>query len=88
MDSSGRRAFKNTTKNNEIIKERKGMTTLKIEEMSCNHCVKAIGDVLTGLSIKHTISLEDKTVVIDATEADVENAITQLDDIGYTAVIA
>lgn len=64
------------------------MTTLKIEEMSCNHCVKSIGDLLTGLSIQHTISLEDKTVTMEAKEAEVANAIAQLDDIGYTAVIA
>ncbi len=64
------------------------MTTLKIEDMSCNHCVKSIGDLLTGLSIKHTISLEDKTVTIDAKDDEVKNAITQLEEIGYTATVA
>lgn len=61
------------------------MTTLNIKEMSCNHCVQRIGALLDELGIKHTISLETKTVTIDGSEDVVAKAISELDDIGFTA---
>ncbi len=49
-------------------KERKKMTTLKVKEMSCNHCVERIGKALEAAGIKHSIDLAAKTVVIDGCE--------------------
>lgn len=61
------------------------MTTLHVEEMSCNHCVQRIGALLDELGMKHTIDLAKKEVCIDAQEEQVEKAIDELDDIGFTA---
>lgn len=63
------------------------MTTLNIKEMSCNHCVERINTLLDSLSIKHTISLDNKTVTIDGSSDEVRCAIEELDDIGFTATI-
>ncbi|HAB62447.1 MAG TPA: metal-binding protein [Lachnospiraceae bacterium] len=60
------------------------MTTLKVKEMSCNHCVGRIGKVLTDAGIAHTIQLEDKTVTIEDSN-NVAKAIEEMDDIGFTA---
>ncbi len=64
------------------------MTILNIKEMSCNHCVQRINALLENLSIKHSISLEDKTVTIDGSLDEIKRAIEELDDIGFTATIA
>ena len=64
------------------------MTVLNIKEMSCNHCVQRINTLLENLSIKHTISLDDKTVTIDGSQNEVNRVIEELDDIGLTATIA
>ncbi len=64
------------------------MTVLNIKEMSCNHCVQRINTLLENLSIKHTISLDDKTVTIDGSQNEVNRVIEELDDIGFTATIA
>lgn len=61
------------------------MTTLKVKEMSCNHCVERIGKALEAAEIKHTINLEEKTVTIDGCDNCVKKAISELDDIGFTA---
>ncbi len=61
------------------------MTTLKVKEMSCNHCVERIGKALGAAGIKHSIDLERKTVTIDGDEGCVKTAIEELDDIGFTA---
>ena len=42
------------------------MKTYKCEEMMCSGCVTRIDKALTEADIKHTISLENKTVTIDA----------------------
>lgn len=61
------------------------MTVLKVEEMSCNHCVQRIGGVLEAAGITHSISLEDKTVAIEGCENCAAKAIEELGDIGFTA---
>ena len=63
------------------------MTNLNVKEMSCNHCVQRIGALLDELNVKHTISLEEKTVSVDPTSMDIINVINELDDIGFTATI-
>ncbi|MDD5934910.1 MAG: heavy-metal-associated domain-containing protein [Clostridiales bacterium] len=64
------------------------MTTLNIQEMKCNHCVQRINSLLDELNIKHSTSLDHKTVTIEGTKEDVNKAIEELDDIGFTATIA
>lgn len=61
------------------------MTTYKVEEMSCNHCVSRIHNALSEAEIVHEISLEDKTVSIDGCEKCQEKAVEILDDLGFTA---
>ena len=64
------------------------MTTLNVKEMSCNHCVERIGKALSQAGIKHSIDLDAKTVTIDGCENCVRTAISELDDIGFTATVA
>ncbi len=63
------------------------MTTLHVEEMSCNHCVERIGKALEAAGIKHGIDLAAKTVTVDGGEDCVKTAVEQLDDIGFTATV-
>ncbi len=64
------------------------MTTLKVEDMHCGKCVERISRVLDAADIKYSVSLEDKTVTIDGCEHCVKTAIEELDDIGFSAVVA
>jgi copper chaperone len=63
------------------------MTKLKVEEMSCSHCVASIGKALSEINIQHTIDLDSKSVTIEGSNEDVSKAIAELDDIGYTAIV-
>jgi len=63
------------------------MTVLSVPDMHCEHCVKRITDVLNDASVPFSISLEEKTVTIE-NDAQVELAISELDDIGFEAVRA
>ena len=42
-------------------------------------------NALNGAGLKFSVSLEDKTVTVDGSAADVERARAELDDIGFTA---
>lgn len=61
------------------------MQTLKVKEMSCNHCVERIHKALEAVDIKHTIDLDSKTVTIDGCDNCIKTAIEELADIGFTA---
>ncbi|MFI3207339.1 MAG: heavy-metal-associated domain-containing protein [Clostridia bacterium] len=61
------------------------MTILKVEDMHCEMCVKRISNALTEADIKFVISLENKTVEVE--EDKVNQAIEELDDLGFDAVI-
>ncbi len=61
------------------------MTKFDIEEMSCNHCVGRIHNLLEGLNIKHEVDLATKSVSIDGDEATLNLAVEELADIGFTA---
>ena len=63
------------------------MTTLKVKEMSCNHCVDRISKALTDADIKFSVDLETKTVTIDGCENCVSTAIEELGDLGFTAEV-
>ncbi|MFW5629560.1 MAG: heavy-metal-associated domain-containing protein [Acetivibrio ethanolgignens] len=64
------------------------MTTLRVEDMHCGKCVERISKVLDAADIKYSVSLEDKSVTIDGCEHCVKTAIDELEDIGFTAVVA
>ena len=61
------------------------MTTLKVPEMHCNHCVSRITNALNEAGLKFEVSLEDKTVTIDGCGNCVKTAISELDDLGFSA---
>ena len=61
------------------------MTTLKVPEMHCEHCVKRITDALNAAGLKFSVSLADKSVTIDGCDHCVKTAIEELDDLGFTA---
>ena len=54
--------------------------------MMCNGCVSRIDKALTEAEIKHTVSLEDKTVTIDGCAHCETKAVEILDDLGFTPV--
>lgn len=62
------------------------MTTLEIKEMSCNHCVERIHNLLEDMKVVHTISLENKSIDVDTSVTSLEKIIEELDDIGFTAL--
>lgn len=62
------------------------MITLNIKEMSCNHCVQRIHNLLEELKVEHTISLDSKTVDVEPSNVTLETIIEELDDIGFTAI--
>lgn len=64
------------------------MTRLVVEEMSCNHCVGRIGELLKGMNVKHEIDLATKSVSVEADQVVVDQIIEELDDIGFTAIRA
>jgi copper chaperone len=49
---------------------------LKVEGMSCQHCVKAITDALKGIGVKGEVDLSSKTVFVEYDESKV--SITQI----------
>ena len=59
------------------------MTKLNVPDMHCNHCVERITKVLTDANLKFTVDLDTKSVTLDGTDADVETAISEMDDIGF-----
>ncbi|ABX44222.1 heavy-metal-associated domain-containing protein [Lachnoclostridium phytofermentans] len=61
------------------------MTKFDIKEMSCNHCVDRIHNLLAGLNINHEVDLSSKSVSIDGDEATLNQAVEELADIGFTA---
>ena len=63
------------------------MTTLFVEEMHCERCVSRINTALDNAKIKHEVNLTDKTVTIDGCEHCVKTAISELDDLGFSAVV-
>ena len=62
------------------------MTVLKVEEMHCEKCVERISKALTAVDLKFEVSLANKTVTIDGCEHCVKTAVSELDDLGFTAV--
>ena len=61
------------------------MTTLKVPDMHCENCVARITKALTAAKLTFEVSLPDKTVTIDGTDADVAAAKSELTDLGFEA---
>lgn len=63
------------------------MTTIKVENMSCGHCVKRIDEALKELKLEHEVNLEEKTVKVTADKMQMLDVIAALDEMGFDAEI-
>lgn len=63
------------------------MTTIKVPEMMCQNCVRRITDALNGAELKFSVQLEDKTVTIDGCQHCVATAVSELEDLGFSAEV-
>jgi copper chaperone len=65
-------------------------TTLKVDGMSCEHCVKAITKAVGALpGVAHvSVDLDAKTVAVehDATQAPLEKIKAEIEDQGYDVI--
>jgi copper chaperone len=61
------------------------MVELKVPDMHCENCVARISKALGALNVSFSISLEDKTVSLNADEAQLQKVIEALDDLGFDA---
>ena len=62
------------------------MAVLKVEDMHCGKCVERITNALNAVNLDFSVSLEDKTVTINGCAHCVKTAVSELDDLGFTAV--
>ena len=63
------------------------MTTISVPDMMCENCVKRITNALSAAELNFTVSLPEKTVIIDGCEHCVKTAMDELDDLGFTPKI-
>lgn len=63
------------------------MITIKVENMSCGHCVKRIDEALKELKLEHEVNLEEKTVKVTADKMQMLDVIAALDEMGFDAEI-
>jgi len=61
------------------------MVTLFVPEMHCENCVRRITEALSAAKLKFSVSLSDKTVLIDGDDNAVSTAVSELDDLGFSA---
>ncbi len=59
-------------------------TIILIEDMACEHCAAKIDRALAETSIKYTVDLQRKAVIVDGTQDDVMKARAVIDEIGFT----
>ncbi|MCQ2452218.1 MAG: heavy-metal-associated domain-containing protein [Oscillospiraceae bacterium] len=60
------------------------MTTIKVNDMMCNHCVGKITKALEAEKLTFEVSLENKTVTIDGCSHCVATAKAALEKAGFT----
>lgn len=62
--------------------------TIKIEGMSCGHCVKSVEEALNSIEGVSSVdvSLEEKRAVIEAEGVEDNTLKTAIDDIGFDVV--
>jgi copper chaperone CopZ len=61
------------------------MNTLFVPEMHCKKCVERITKGLSEAGLTFQVSLEDKSVSIEGCENCVKTAISELEDLGFSA---
>ncbi|GHV08593.1 copper chaperone CopZ [Campylobacterota bacterium] len=63
-------------------------TTLKVDGMSCQHCVKAVNEALAPLAQNVVVDLKAKTVsfAIDIEKHSLDEVKAAIDDAGYDVV--
>lgn len=60
---------------------------ISVPDMHCENCVKRINNALTEAKLNFTVSLEEKTVIIDGCEHCLATALTELEDLGFTPTV-
>lgn len=63
------------------------MKTVYVPEMMCQNCVRRITEALTEAKLDFTVDLDTKTVSINGCENCLKTAISELDDLGFTAEV-
>lgn len=65
-------------------------TTLKIEGMTCGHCVTTVAKALNGLDgvLVEKVAIGSAIVSYDAAVASPEQIVETVSDTGYTAALA
>jgi copper chaperone len=61
------------------------MTTIKVSNMSCEHCVKNINEALEKLKLEHEVDLNQKTLKVEADKLQLFDVFEALDEMGYDA---
>lgn len=61
------------------------MTTLKVPDMHCDHCVQRITQALKREGMTFQVDLDSKTVTVQGDEGTIAAAIEALDDLGFPA---
>lgn len=61
------------------------MTTLFVQDMHCENCVKRITNALNEAKLDFSVSLSDHTVSVEGDESAVNAAVSALEDIGFEA---
>lgn len=62
--------------------------TLRVEGMSCGHCVKSVESALQNIGAKGTVDLEAKIVAVEYDDSKLDEAALKLaiEDQGYDVV--
>ena len=56
--------------------------------MHCDACVRRITKALDDAGLKFTVSLENKTVMVDGCEHCLKTALSELEDLGFTPSVS
>ncbi|ODN30116.1 heavy-metal-associated domain-containing protein [Fervidobacterium thailandense] len=60
---------------------------LVVPNISCEHCVKRISNLLTKLGIENfEVQLSEKRIKIEAEQEILEKAVNELEELGYKVV--
>jgi len=62
--------------------------TLQVEGMSCNHCKMSVEKAVKELGGEASVNLAEKTVTVsyDSAKTNLDDIITELEDLGYDVV--